>query len=77
MTVTAINTVIANVVFMAELNLLLALDVCAGVPTRTHDLGCDPERGEQNKDRAKDRGSRQIVRAMTENLWHLPQTTAY
>ena len=75
MTVTTIDAVIANVVLMAELNWLLALDVGAGVPTRTHDLGRNPERGKQNKNRAKDRGSRQIVRAMTENLWHLPQTT--
>src|SRR5437763_16053342 len=37
MTVTAINTIVSDVMLMAELNWLLALDVCAGVPTRTHD----------------------------------------
>ena len=30
----------------------------------------DPERREENKDRAENRGSREIVRAVTENLWH-------
>jgi hypothetical protein len=56
--------------FMTELNWLLALDVRARVPAGSSDLRGDPKRGEQNKDRAKDRGSREIVGAVSENLWH-------
>lgn len=55
---------------MTELNWLLGLDELAGVPARPSDLGRDPEGGEQNKNRAVNRGPRQIVRAMTEDLWH-------
>lgn len=57
-TVTAIDAVVAHVVLVAELNWLLPLDVLPGVPTRASNLGSYPKRGEQNKDRAKDRGSR-------------------
>ena len=70
MTVTAIDAVIADVMLMTELNWLLALDVSARVPARSSDLSGDPKRGQQNKDRAKDRGSREVVGAVSENLWH-------
>ncbi len=70
MTVTAIDAVIADVMLMTKLNWLLALDVCARVPAGSRDLGRDPKRGKQNKNRAKDRGSREIVGAVSENLWH-------
>ncbi len=68
--ITAIDTVIAHVMFVAELNWLLALDVGAGVPTRPRDFRRYPQRGQQNKDRAKNGSSREIVRAVSENLWH-------
>src|SRR5215813_5930662 len=70
MTVTAVNAVIADVVLVTELNWLLALDVRARVPARAVDLGGDKQRGDQNEYRAEDRGPRQIVCAVTENLWH-------
>jgi hypothetical protein len=57
---------------MTELDWLLALDPLAGVPTRPGDLCRDPKACEQNEDGAINRGPRQIVRAMTENLWHVP-----
>ena len=70
MAVTAIDAVITDVVFVAELDGLLSFDPLAGVPARPSDLGRDPQCCEQNKDGAVNRGPRQIVRAMTENLWH-------
>lgn len=68
--IAAIDTVIAHVVFMTELDWLLSFDPLAGVPTRPGDLCRYPKRCEQNEDRAVNRGPRQIVRAMTEDLWH-------
>src|SRR5882762_195361 len=70
--IAAIDTVIANVMLMTKLDWLLALDPLAGVPSRPGDLCRDPEAREQNEDGAINRGPRQIVRAMTENLWHVP-----
>src|SRR5437870_2117555 len=70
MAITAIDSVIADVMFMTELNWLLALDVSARVPTRAGDFRCYPQRSEQNKNCAKDRRAREIVCAVTKNLWH-------
>jgi hypothetical protein len=70
--IAAIDTVIANMMLMTELDWLLALDPLAGVPSRPSDLCRDPKAREQNEDGAINRGPRQIVRAMTENLWHVP-----
>src|SRR6185436_6035851 len=77
MTVTTINAVIADVMLMTELNWLLALHVLAGVPSGTIDPGRHEERCDKNKNCAEDGGSRQIVRAMTENLWHRRRKTAF
>jgi hypothetical protein len=68
--ITAIDTIIANVMLMAELNRLLALDPLARVPSGASDFCRDPEGREQNEDRAVDRGTRQVIRTMAENLWH-------
>src|SRR4030095_1520280 len=70
MAITAINAVVADVVFMTELNGLLALDVLAGVPARASDLCGHPKRRREHKDSAENRRARQVVRTMTENLWH-------
>src|SRR5215470_891572 len=70
MTVTAINPVVADMVLMTELNVLLALDVRAGVPAGAVDFRRDEQRGYQDEYRAENRGPRQIVCAVTENLWH-------
>src|SRR5512141_1586058 len=45
-TVAAINAVIADVVLVAELNWLLALDVLAGVPPRPRNLRGHPQGGQ-------------------------------
>ena len=68
--ITAINAVITDVMLVAELYELLSFYPLAGVPARASNLCRYPKRGEQNKDRAVNRGPRQIVRAMTEDLWH-------
>src|SRR5229473_4717707 len=68
--VTTVDAVIANVMLVTELDWLLALDPLAGVPTRAGNLGRHKQRRQQNEDRAVNRGPRQIVRAVTENLWH-------
>ena len=70
MTVTAIDAVVADMVLVTELNWLLAFDVRASVPARAVNLGGDKECRNQNEDRAEDRGARQIICAVTENLWH-------
>src|SRR6266851_759518 len=70
MAVTAINAVIAHVMFVTELDWLLALDPLAGVPPGAIDLGGDEQSRDQNKDRAKNRPAGKIIRAVTEYLWH-------
>src|SRR6266850_6507415 len=70
MAITAIDAVIADVMLMTELNWLLALDISARVPTRAGDFRRYPQRGEQNKNCAEDRRAREIVCAVTKNLWH-------
>lgn len=68
--IAAIDTIIANVMLMTELDWLLAFDPLARVPSRASNLCRDPKGREQNKDRAINRGPRKVVRAMTEDLWH-------
>ena len=69
-TVSTIDAVIADVMFVAELNWLLALDPLAGIPAGTIDFRGDPQSRQQNENGAEDCGSRQVVRAVTKNLWH-------
>ena len=71
--IAAIDTIITNVMLMTELDWLLALDPLARVPSGASDFCGDPKGGEQNEDRAVNRGPRQVIRAMTENLWHRRQ----
>jgi hypothetical protein len=52
------------------LNGLLNFNPLAGVPGRTTNLGSNPQRCEQNKDRSEDGGLRQSVRTVMKNLWH-------
>jgi hypothetical protein len=68
--VTTIDAVIADVVLMTELNWLLSLDVLAGVPAGTQNLRSDPKRCKQNEGGAENRRAREIVGAVTKNLWH-------
>src|SRR6266403_770665 len=76
MAITAIDAVIADVMLMTELNWLLALDISARVPARARDFRRYPQRGEQNKNCAEDRRAREIVCAVTKNLWHRRLTDA-
>ena len=68
--ITAINAIIADVVFMAELNRLLNFNRLTRVPGRTANRGRNPEGRYQNEDRSEDRGLRQSVRTVVKNLWH-------
>src|SRR5207249_10502658 len=62
--------VVADVMRVTGLDWLLALDVRAGVPAGAIDLGGHEQCCYQDKNRAIDRGPRQVVRAVTKNLWH-------
>ena len=53
-TVAAVDAVIADVMFVAELNWLLALDPLPGNPSRAIDRCGDPQRRQQNEDGAED-----------------------
>lgn len=75
--ITTVDAVVADVVLMTELDWLLALDPLAGVPTRSSNLCRDPKGRKQNKDGAVNRSSGQIVRTVTENLWHLPKRSEF
>jgi len=70
MAIPAIDTIIANVMLVTELNRLLAFDPLARIPSGASNFCRDPKGRKQNEDRAIDRGTRQVIRAMTENLWH-------
>ena len=71
MTITAIDAVVADVMFMTELNWLLSFDPLAGVPAGTIQLNSDPQQGNDYKDGAINSDFRQRVGAVMENLWHL------
>ncbi len=60
MTVAAIDAVIADVMFMTELDWLLPLDPLAGVPSGTSDFCHDEQGRDQNKDRTEDRPAGKI-----------------
>jgi hypothetical protein len=68
--IAAIDAVVADVVFVTELNWLVAFDPLAGVPRRTINLGGYPKRGEQNKNGSIDRSLGERVGTVMENLWH-------
>ena len=70
MTVATIDSVIARVMFVAELDGLLNFNPLAGVPGRATNLSGDPQGSQENEERSKDGGLRQRVRAVMKNLWH-------
>ena len=51
--ITTIDAVVANVMFMAELNWLLPFDPLSCVPGRAIDFSAYPEGGKQNKNGAE------------------------
>ena len=70
MTVTAIDAVVADVMFMTELDGLLAFDPLAGVPRGTIQLNSDPQQSDDYENSAINRDFRQRVCAVMEDLWH-------
>jgi hypothetical protein len=74
MSITAINTVVSHVMFMAELNGLLTLNPLAGIPGRAIQFDCDPQRCDKNKYSAIDRDFGQRVGAVMKDLWHRRRT---
>ena len=70
MTVTTIDAVVTDVVFMTELNRLLPLNPLTGVPRRAVQLNRNPQQGNSYKNGAINRDFRQRVCAVMEDLWH-------
>src|SRR6266446_9051749 len=69
-TVAAIDAVVADVMFVTELDRLLALNPLAGVPGRAIKLSRDPQQRDENKHGAIDRQPRERVGAVMKNLRH-------
>lgn len=70
MAVAAIDTVVAYMMFVTELNRLLALDPLPRVPGRSINLCSNPKRSEQDKNGAENAQLGKSVGAVLENLWH-------
>jgi len=70
MTVTAVKTIVTDVMFVTELNWLLPFDPLTGVPGRTIQLNSDPQQSNNYEESAIDRNLCQRVSAMVEDLWH-------
>jgi len=68
--VATIDTVVADVMFVTELDRLLFFDPLSGVPGRTIQLNRDPQQRDTNKNGAVDRDFRQRVRTVMEDLGH-------
>jgi hypothetical protein len=71
MAVTAIDTVVANVMFVTELNRLLAFDPLTGVPRRAVQFNSDPQQSKNYEHSSINRNLRQRVSAVMKDLWHL------
>jgi hypothetical protein len=69
-TVTAVDAVVADVMFMTELNRLLPLDPLTGVPGRTVQLNSYPQQSNNYEESAINRNLCQRVSAVMEDLWH-------
>jgi hypothetical protein len=69
-TIPAIDAIVADMMFMAELNRLLNFNRLTRVPGGTADRSGNPKGGQQNEDRAEDRGPRKCIRTVVKNLWH-------
>jgi hypothetical protein len=69
-TVATIDAIVADVMFVAELDWLLFLDPLAGVPRRTIQFNRNPQQRDPNKNSAIDRDFRQRVCTVMEDLGH-------
>ena len=70
-TVTAIDAVVADMMFMTELDWLLSFNPLAGVPGGTIQLNSDPQQSNDYENGTINRDFRQRVGAVMEDLWHL------
>lgn len=70
MAVATVDAVVADVMFMTELDRLLALDPLARVPRRTIQFDRDPQKRNNNEESAIDRNLGKRIRAVMEDLWH-------
>lgn len=70
MTIAAVDAVIANVVFVAELNRLFAREVSLSVVRRPVELEEQPDNYRDKEDRAEDTDFRYEVGASLKNLAH-------
>jgi len=68
--VAAVNAIVANVMLVAKLDRLLALNPLARVPGRAIQLSCNPQQRDENKNGAIDRQLRQRISAVMKNLRH-------
>ena len=69
-TVATIDSVVADVMFVTELDWLLSFDPLPGVPRRTIQLNSDPQQSDTDKKGAVDRDFSQRVRTVMEDLGH-------
>jgi hypothetical protein len=69
--IAAVDSVVARMVFMAKLDRLFAIYVCAGDPGRTVDLRNGPNCGYYDKDRSEDSNFSQRISAVMKDLRHL------
>ena len=73
MAITTIDAVIADVMFVAELNGLLSFEPLARVPSGTIKLNGGPQSSNHDEQRTVDGDFRERVSAVMKNLWHRPQ----
>jgi hypothetical protein len=66
----AINAIVTDMMSVAELNRLLAINKGARVPGGAIHLRERPYRGRQNKDGSEDGHSRKGISAVMKDLWH-------
>ena len=69
-TVTAVDAVVADVMFVTELNRLLPFDPLTGVPGRTVQLNSYPQQSNNYEESAVNRNFCQRVGTVMEDLWH-------
>jgi hypothetical protein len=69
-TVTAVDAVVADVMFVTELDRLLSFDPLTRIPGRTIELDSDPEQSNNYEESSIDRNLCQRVSAVMEDLWH-------
>jgi len=70
MAIAAINTVVADVVLVTELDRLLAIDECVRIPGRTVDFRKGPTSRPENENHPEDGHARKCIRASMKDLWH-------